>query len=67
MTKNRLRRHLPIVALVIAALGMAASVQVLAGGPQLQSKSVSAPDAKQYIGEITLRFQSASAVVTNGG
>jgi hypothetical protein len=50
MTKNRVRRHLPTVALVVAALGMAASVSVLAGGPQLQSKPVSAPDAKQYIG-----------------
>jgi hypothetical protein len=56
MTRNRLRQHLPIVALVIAALGMAASVQVLAGGPQLQSKPVSAPDAKQYIGGDNFAF-----------
>jgi hypothetical protein len=56
MTKNRLRRHLPIVALVVAALGMAASIPALAGWPQLQSKPVSAQDAKQYIGGTDFAF-----------
>lgn len=54
MVKNRLRKRYRTVALAVAALGVGALVPVLAArpaaGPQLPSKSISAADAKQYIG-----------------
>lgn len=49
MTKNRLR-HWPVAVLGIAALGMAASIPVLAEMAQLDSKAVSPQEAKEFIG-----------------